>query len=343
MARLATEACCGSYRTTDGTGATPRTHEGKVREGARISGARLMKHFEFSQHRDLEREGADLASALDGTWTSGAAMCRCPAHADRTPSLSIRIGHSTLLFKCFAGCSTHDVIEAIRALRHTIPRAGTPSTSSSPGSVSQLRGLAEQIWSAARPLSGSPAEAYLRSRSISAHSSQLRYHPAAPHGRGAAVRFDPALIAAVRTGRTLVAIQRIFLGANSGTPAAQAKLTLGRPLRGAVTLSSAGETLGLAEGVETALSASMLLGIPVWAVLGNNRLSRVDIPTFVRRLVLLADDDRAGRLAAMAARQHFARVGRHVEMLWPWGGHNDWNDVLRAGGKRVDERTRRTA
>jgi hypothetical protein len=57
--------------------------------------------------------------------------------------------------------------------------------------------------------------------------------------------------------------------------------------RGAVQLNPPcdGE-LGLAEGVESALSATQLHGIPCWATLGAPRLSAIDLPSCVRRVHL---------------------------------------------------------
>ena len=40
-------------------------------------------------------------------------MARCPAHADRGPSLSITEGDDRILMHCFAGCSVNAVCEAI--------------------------------------------------------------------------------------------------------------------------------------------------------------------------------------------------------------------------------------
>ena len=37
-------------------------------------------------------------------------MCCCPAHADRTPSLSVTIGKRAILLHCFAGCANEDVL-----------------------------------------------------------------------------------------------------------------------------------------------------------------------------------------------------------------------------------------
>lgn len=42
-------------------------------------------------------------------------LCRCPAHPDRTPSLSVREGRDgRVLMRCWAGCSTTAVLAAAR-------------------------------------------------------------------------------------------------------------------------------------------------------------------------------------------------------------------------------------
>lgn len=39
----------------------------------------------------------------------------CPAHDDRTPSLSFFQGHTAIVVKCFCGCEREDIIAAFRA------------------------------------------------------------------------------------------------------------------------------------------------------------------------------------------------------------------------------------
>lgn len=43
-------------------------------------------------------------------------MAKCPAHNDRNPSLAIRESDGKILLRCHAGCSQHDVIDAMKAL-----------------------------------------------------------------------------------------------------------------------------------------------------------------------------------------------------------------------------------
>lgn len=154
------------------------------------------------------------------------------------------------------------------------------------------------------------------------------------------------MLAALHERERLVALQRTFLDAHEPRRArdlANPRRMLGRPGRGAVMLAPATDRLGLAEGVETALSAMILLGIPVWATLGNERLAHIAIPDTVTHLILLPDNDRGGRIGVARALDAYVAPGRTIETLWPPAGFNDWNDVLRAGGKGVGDLLRLAA
>lgn len=58
-------------------------------------------------HQLLERLEKVRQTGLD-SWAA-----RCPAHVDRTASLSIRETEGKVLVHCFAGCSVHDVVGAV--------------------------------------------------------------------------------------------------------------------------------------------------------------------------------------------------------------------------------------
>lgn len=282
---------------------------------------------------ELERVGADLVTRLGGEWRHGRGMCRCPVHADRSPSLSVRVGDTNLLFHCFAGCETADILrwmyrESPQALSDT-ERSSSPRRDTDEWMTSR----AVELWDKARPLPGTVAEAYLSARGILSGSSALRYHAAVPLGRGRDLVRRPAMLARVTCRGRILAVQRTFLDGTLGRRArdlVNPRRMLGHPAAGAVELFPALDILGLAEGIETALSAAILLKIPVWAVLGNERFSRVEIPHLISHLVLLPDNDRAGRRGARLAEAAFRREGRSIETLLPWMGLNDWNDVLRA-------------
>lgn len=300
-------------------------------------------------HVDLDRLGADLVHYLRGRWDGrrGQGMCLCPAHADRTPSLSVRIGERSLLFHCFAGCTNRAVVAALSRLNPNILEHGVAARPTRMQIDSdRMRRRVHQLWETALDMRGSPAMAYLAHRAIDRASDALRYGPHTPLGPRDAVQFRPAMLAAVHEGAQIVAVQRTFLDIGRGRRARDLRnprRLLGQPGRGCVRLAPAFDVLGLAEGTESGLSAMLVLGLPVWATLGSERLARVDIPLSVRRLVLLADNDRAGRLAVDAALVAHAAPGRTIETRWPWHGLNDWNDVLRSGGKGVGNGRRHVA
>ncbi|AMU93239.1 MULTISPECIES: DUF7146 domain-containing protein [unclassified Sphingopyxis] len=301
--------------------------------------------FSTSRKPELEVAGAVLVRRFGGTWSGDSGMCRCPAHEDKTPSLSVRIGETRLLFKCFAGCDISDVLRALRrdGLNALDARDGRGAPSSLPKEWLQQR--ARDLWGIGRPINWTIAETYLRNRSIDIAPNCLRFAPRTPLGKGRLAVFRPAMLAAVTDDSGLLAVQRTFLDGRGrrARDLRHPRRLLGHPRTGAVRLAPAAYTLGIAEGVETAISAMILLGIPVWAALGNERIPQITIPESVSRLILLPDNDRAGRLAVPLAVKAHAVPGRRIDTIWPWNGRNDWNDVLRQGGKGVGDWRRRAA
>ncbi|MDJ0277700.1 toprim domain-containing protein [Sphingomonas sp. 2R-10] len=282
----------------------------------------------------IENAGADLIRRLGGTWRGDRGMCLCPAHADVQPSLSVRVGHTRLLFHCFAGCDTRDVLRAIARIRpEALDRSSSAVPSTIDDRVAEWRRLRiSDLWDDAGHIEDTIAGRYLARRAIDIASPSLRFQPLTPLGTGRAFRLRPAMLAAVTDGPRLIALQRTFLD-RFGCRArdlTNPRRSWGRPAGGTVRLAAANDDLALGEGVESGLSAMILLGLPVWAVLGSQRMAQVTIPDTVRRLILLPDNDLPGRRGAAAAAIAHAQPGRTIETLWPWYGLNDWNDVLRA-------------
>jgi hypothetical protein len=196
----------------------------------------------------------------------------------------------------------------------------------------EYRRAAVNLWSTSFPIVGSLAERYLRGRDLLPCRSELRYHPRTPCGRGVQAIFRPAMLAAVRDGRGLVAVHRTFLDPKSGRLAnfPNAKRALGRLGGGAVRLfAPRGRILGWAEGIENAIAATMLSEIPCWAALGTERFAHVALPPGVEHLILFLDNDAGGRRAERLARHALSDAELMIEARYPVRLGDDWNDVLR--------------
>lgn len=57
----------------------------------------------------------DLTEALNGRWKGNRGWAHCPAHREKTPSLTIMDGKTRVVVKCFGGCPQADVIAALKA------------------------------------------------------------------------------------------------------------------------------------------------------------------------------------------------------------------------------------
>ena len=282
----------------------------------------------------LEANARSICLRLKGRWSGSKGMACCPAHDDRTPSLGVSLGQNAILFHCFAGCSQNEILSALDRIgidqRNLFSRSGVQMEKATRAGVGPSPN-ALRIWRASRPLQDTPAKAYLEARSIRASSRELHFHPRTPLGPKSVVRFLPAMIAAVSLDEGLIAIHRTFLNETTLEKAKfdNPKRALGELGAGAVRLfPPVRGKLGLAEGIESALSARALTGIPVWATLGNKRFGIVAIPESVTELHLFVDADKGGEIAAERAFDVYGRNGRTIKVRTPSVPGTDWNDEL---------------
>jgi len=144
------------------------------------------------------------------------------------------------------------------------------------------------------------------------------------------------MVAAVqRPDRQVIAVQVTFLkpDGTGKAPVAAPRKTIGRLGGGAVRLGPAEPILGIAEGVESGLSAMQIHGFPVWCGLGSTRLQNVQIPLDVRRLITVTDRDKAGFTAAKELRDRHKFI-RHLDYKYAPAPAKDWNDVLTSTTER---------
>ena len=291
-----------------------------------------------SFHRiDAGARARTIVSSLGGRWDGHSGQCRCPAHEDRHPSLSVRLGERAILFKCFAGCSPNEVLRALeRAQLHDDTPLAMP-TRKAP--ERDLTAAARNLWRESAPIEGTLAERYLTARGIPGPHPKLRFHPRTPLGAGKDVRWLPAMLAQVENSFGLVAVQRTFLDEDDvlRRPLPNPKRMLRLPADAAVRLAPATADLGLAEGIEDAASAAAWFHMPVWAVLGAQRYANVAIPQTVERVIVYADRDEAAAVGLEKALSHLQANGRQLVIRVP-SSHKDWNlawrDKLRLDGDR---------
>ena len=192
---------------------------------------------------------------------------------------------------------------------------------------------ARTLWEQAVDAKGTIVEKYLRSRGIHlSPPASLRFHETLLHNGSDQIL--PAMIAAVTAWPVdkVMGIQRTWLRRDGSGKAdvIPSKMSLGPIGGGTVQLSGCGPVLGLAEGVETALSVQQELEIPMWACLGSGSVSKVVLPDLplAEEVHLFVDGDDAGRDAIADAGERFSLEGRRV-VACPAPEGTDYNDVLR--------------
>ena len=196
-----------------------------------------------------------------------------------------------------------------------------------------------RVWSEGEPIVGTPAAVYLTSRGCAPTTgiswpTDLRFHPGCPFGP---YRF-PALIALTRdvvTGEP-TGIHRTALSDDGSSKRVMpvglsSKMTLGCAAGAAIHLSNAGTRLGLAEGIETALSAEKIFKVPVWAALSASGISSFPVVHGLSRLFVFADNDDPGLKAARTCKRRYGRAGIEAQIRYPAEHETDWNDHLRKG------------
>lgn len=145
----------------------------------------------------------------------------------------------------------------------------------------------------------------------------------------------PAMLAPIVSGGKLLAIHRTYLGdgCKADVPTPKKLTAASGPLAGAcIPLDRPrGGVLGIAEGIETAVAASLGSGLPVVAAYCANALAGFTFPRCIERLVIFADHDPAGQKAAAALSHRATRAGLTPKTLTPSKPRSDWADVWLEG------------
>jgi putative DNA primase/helicase len=187
--------------------------------------------------------------------------------------------------------------------------------------------------------SDNPITAYLRNRSIAGStinrvSNQLGWIPNYDYWRDGRRegRYD-AMAAMVRNNGKPVTFHMTYVRAGMKAKVANPRKIL-PPIStitgGAVELFEHTGVLGVAEGIETALSCTELFDIPTWAVLNANSLNSFVTPDDVAELYIFGDNDSnyVGQEAANGLARRATLLGITTHVRIPDDSSSDWNDFL---------------
>jgi putative DNA primase/helicase len=172
---------------------------------------------------------------------------------------------------------------------------------------------------------------YLTSRGLRTYPDTLLGHRRLAYLEdGRFIGHFPAMLAPVEgPDGELRSVHRTYIGE---VPGQRKKLLSGVGPGAAIRLFEPTDQLGIAEGIETAIAAYELFGVPTWATISASIMEGFEPPAGVRRLVVFGDNDSkfGGQKSAytLAHRLHRELV---VEVKIPAEPGTDWLDVLNSG------------
>jgi putative DNA primase/helicase len=177
-------------------------------------------------------------------------------------------------------------------------------------------------------VAGDPVARYLLGRGLGSTSgaAYLRHHRAMHYYDEVGVLRGtyPAMVAAMQhvTGR-LESMHITYLSASGPRqtfPGAKKMMPPRTGLSGTlIRLSAPLEHLGIAEGIETALAATALTGVPCWASGTAGLMESAEFPAEVKKVTIFGDNDKsyAGHKAAYALAHKLALRGVEVDLEFP--------------------------
>lgn len=195
-------------------------------------------------------------------------------------------------------------------------------------------------------VAGDLVHKYLASRGVEEliYPPSMRFGAALRDGEGG-VR--PCMVAMVgihgdlddRGRQKFVSMHRTFLRSDGSAKADMAgprKMMPGELPEGACVMLSewtGSGPIGIAEGIETAMSASALFGIPVWAGISTSIMVKWHPPPGADEVVIFGDNDPKyggqGAAYTLAHRLAVKNKDMPVTVKIPDVPGSDWNDVLR--------------
>ncbi len=284
-----------------------------------------------------EMAAGELAGILEAkSQGAGKWLARCPAHADRTPSLSITEGPGgKVLLHCFAGCDYADILAALGAGAGALPGFSRPIARNGshpvkrdrppmrPDEVEELRAALTAV----RRLQDTPGAEYLKGRGfdpVRAEELGTRWIPD-HYGR-------PALCWGVKgpDGKTVALHGR---HTDSGSPKCRTRGSLAGGVVWIPNVNAASDApeLALCEGPLDAMALHNTTCTASVALCGTTLRPWLIDNLEGRRVLLAFDADEAGDRAACEWAEKLRKAGAEPFRLRPPA--KDWAEALETYGK----------
>ena len=288
-----------------------------------------------------------IARALGGEVHGRQVLAPGLGHSCRDRSLAIRLDPRApggLLVHSFAGDDplvAKDHVRAVLGLRSgTLAHLPKTKAAQAEPPPDERTARAVALWREARDPRGSVVERYLRRRGLNlpdeAAGEAIRFHPACPF----ASEHTPAMVCLVRDVVTdqPKAIHRTALSPDGLKVEVRGadRLSLGPIAAGAIKLTPDADVttcLGIAEGVETALSMRRVPEFgasPVWSLISEAGVRRFPALSGIECLWLAVDHDPAGIKAARTVADRWQTEGAEAFLITPFAPRADLNDIFGA-------------
>jgi len=174
------------------------------------------------------------------------------------------------------------------------------------------------LWSQRRPIQGSIAETYLRSRGIICPLPPTLaflppsgdYPPSMIAAYALPNEIEPGVLGEPRIVRS-VHVTRLLPDGSGRERGKAAKITIGRPLGLPIVLAPVTDTLALAitEGIEDALSVYQATGLGAWAAGSAPYMLSIEVPDYIDAITIIADADDQGQRGAIGLAQQLHQRG----------------------------------
>ncbi len=196
-------------------------------------------------------------------------------------------------------------------------------------------------------LRGTAAERYLQSRGINCLPLEnVRY---CDRQRAQGRAFQAMYALATDDKGNICYLHRTLLDGDKKAAVLEPKKTLGqqednyldRAQAVAIRMFPISSTLGIAEGIETALSCKQIYGVNTWSTINAGFMAKFRAPMGVRHLIIFADVDRnsaTGMASAFACARANLNAKNDIEKISiRWTDHGDFNDLLINGDQVREE------